>query len=667
MLSVTFIMRVLSNTANWNFNKSLVNTTHCRYWIILLLLSLAITTHAQREAREVEGEEVRRRSSIIDDSTKVVYGPHTTLRFTEEELFYNRLVKEPLDTNIWDFHRYAYIQRLQNKYQDLGNNGTAMYPIFLNATRLVGASDGYYVYDLFFDRNPIEYLDTKSPYSYMDIVLGGNGRSMTEVGYSRNVNPQWNFGFDFKGIFSDRQLLRTGRGERQVGSNYYDFNTSHMSENGRYKLLANLKRMNHKVREIGGVNFIDGDDDAILDQVFSGDAQPRLNNTNTIELRTNLHLYQEYSLKEFFQVYHRFDREKRQNRFQGPNEPGAVALFNYLNPNLDSARASDRTKFVSFQNEVGIKGSLWRIFYNGFIKVRTIDFSYNHLNRDTLGIGARANEFYLGGRGGILLNNDQYLEAEAEVMQEGNYRIQAVFKTKIFEATVHRSLSKPGFIHQAYRGAHSEWFNNFNDTDYSTLNAQFNLKYGRIGLSPGVKYTDIGNYIFYKEINAGADQRFAPIQSAGRQRILSPSLNYEIEVLKKVFFRGEIIYSEILDNADNAIQLPKFFANAQLAYRHDVPGKNIGYHFGVDVHWRSAYYAMAYATPIQQFYVQEQFLVPAFPLIDPFFNLKMRRARIFLRYHNSLAALSKHGFMQTPFYNGMGNIADFGFNWMFFD
>jgi hypothetical protein len=622
---------------------------------------------AQREPVEGDGEEVRKRSSIIDDSTKLIYGPHTTLRFTEEELFYNRLVKEPLDTNIWDFHRYAYIQRFQNKYQDLGNNGTAMYPIFLQAPRQVGASDGYYVYDLYFDRDPIEYMDSKSPYTHMDIVLGGNGRSMTEVGYSRNVNPQWNVGFNFKGIFSDRQMLRTGRGERQVGSNYYDFNTNHFSENGKYKLTANLKRFNHKVREVGGVNFVDGDYEEILDQVFNGDGQPLLSNTNTIELRTNLHIYQEYSLKEFFQVYHRFDREKRQNRFQGPNEAGAITLFNYLNPNLDSAAASDRTKFTSFQNEAGIKGSIWRIFYNGFIKVRTIDFSYNHLNRDTLGINARANEFYLGGRGGILFNNDQYLEAEMEVMQEGNYKIQTVFRTKLLEANLHRSLSRPGFIHQAYRGAHSEWFNNFSDTDYTTLNARLNLQHGKFKLSPGVKYTDIGNYIFFKETIPGSDQRILPVQSSGRQRILSPSLDFEVEALKKVFLRGNVIYTEILENADNAIQIPKLFSNVQLAYRHDVPGKNIGYHFGVDVHWRSSYFALGYAAALQQFYVQESFLVPEFPLIDPFINLKMRRARIFVRYHNALATISRHGFMQTPYYRGMENIVDFGVNWMFFD
>ncbi len=627
--------------------------------MIFLLISSGL--FAQEET------ELRRRSSIIDDSTKLVYGPHTTLRFTEEELFFNRLIKEPLDTNIWDFHRYHYVQRLQNKYQDLGNNGTALNSIFLRAPVQVGASDGYHVYDNYFDRGHFEYLDSKSPFSYMDIVLGGKGRSMTEVGYTRNVNPQWNVGFNFRGVFSDRQLQRAGRGDRQVNNTYYDLNTNYFSKNSKYKLLAHHKRINLKVRETGGIRIPAQSNEDIIDLIFDEEAQPWLSNTNTLELRTRLHVYQEYSLKEFFQVYHRMDREKRQNRFQSPGVLGTAEFFNYLNPALDSTDASDRTKFITFQNEAGIKGSIWRIFYNGYVKLRTIDFSYNQLDRDTLGINAKTQEFYLGGRGGILFDNDQYLEAEMEVMQDGNYRIQGIFRTKLLEVTAHRSLSKPGFLQQAYRGAHSEWFNNFTDTDFSSLDAKLNIKYKRLSISPGLNYTDIGNYVFFKETSVGEEQQYLPFQSSGRQRILSPALDFHIEPLKKVFLRGNVILSQVLENADNAIQIPTLFTNIQLAYRHDVPGKNIGYHFGVDFHWRSSYFAQAYGTAVQQFYVQESFKVPEFPLVDPFFNLKMRRARIFVRYHNMAAAISPRGFMQTPYYRSMENIFDFGVNWMFFD
>ncbi|HMQ00616.1 MAG TPA: hypothetical protein PKC24_12605, partial [Cyclobacteriaceae bacterium] len=454
---------------------------------------------------------------------------------------------------------------------------------------------------------------------------------------------------------------------RQVTSNYYDFNTSHISKNNKYKLLANHRRMNARVRETGGVRVTSPDPDENIDLFFADNVQPWISNTNTWELRTHTHIYQEYSLKEFFQVYHRLDREKRQNRFKGPGGIAAIEYYNFLNPALDSLEASDRTKFVTFQNEAGIKGSIWRLFYNGFVKLRSVDFTYNHLRSDTLGINAQRLEFYLGGRGGLQFDKEQYLEAEFEVMQDGNYRVSSVFTTKLLEARAQRSLSKPGFIFLAYRGAHNEWFNNFNDTDYSSLDVRLNLNLPRIKLSPAVNYVDIGNYIFMRETPVGSEQKFLATQSSGRQRILMPSLKFQFEPLKKVFLSGEVIYSNILENADKAIQLPEFFSNVQLAYRHDVEGKGIGYHFGIDVHWRSSYYALSYGTAMQQFYVQESFKVPDFPLVDPFVNLKIKRARIFVRYHNALAALSNSGIMLTPWHPGMPNIADFGVNWMFFD
>lgn len=642
---------------------------------VTLLLCVAlyfdVTAQIQPQGRErvplPEGESPALRSSIIDDSTKLIYGPHTSLRFTEEEVFFNRIKKEPIDTNIWDFHRYLYIQRLRNKYQDLGNNGTAANPIFIQAPSIVGASDGYHVYDIYFNRQDFEYLDTKSPYSYMDVVLGGKGRSMTEVGYSRNINPEWNFGFNFRGIFTDKQLLRAGRGDRQVNSNYYDLHLSHFSKDGKYKLLANHRRMNHKIKETGGVLVRSNDMENVLDLLFDASAQPWLSLANTSELRTHFHVYQEYGLKEFFQVYHRLDREKRLNRFTNQTGSNTIEYFNFLNPVLDSASASDRTKFVTLQQEAGIKGSVWKLFYNGFVKLRQIDFTYNHLGADSLGLNAKRTEFYLGGRGGLHFNDEQYLEAEMEVMQDGNYRLHGIFTTNLLKASASRSLVKPGFVHQVYRGAYNEWFNTFDDIDFSQLDVSVNLSLERIRLSPGVNYTDIGNYVFFRQSPIGVDQLVLPIQSSGRQRVLMPRLNFEVEPLKKVFFKAEFIYSQILENADNAIQLPDFFVNTQLAYRHDVVGKNIGYHFGVDVHWRSAYYALGYATALQQFYVQQSFLVPDYPLIDPFFNLKMRRARIFVRYHNALATIRTRGFIQTPFYAGMENIFDFGFNWTFFD
>jgi hypothetical protein len=87
-----------------------------------------------------------RGSQIVDDSTRSVYGPKTTKWVTESKVFENKADYRPLDTTLSDYHRWTYIQGLNNFDHDLGNVGTALNPIFPGAPLTVGASSGFQTY-----------------------------------------------------------------------------------------------------------------------------------------------------------------------------------------------------------------------------------------------------------------------------------------------------------------------------------------------------------------------------------------------------------------------------------------------------------------------------------------------------------------------------------------
>lgn len=90
-------------------------------------------------------------------------------------------------------------------------------------------------------------------------------------------------------------------------------------------------------------------------------------------------------------------------------------------------------------------------------------------------------------------------------------------------------------------------------------------------------------------------------------------------------------------------------------------------HAGVDLHWKSRYFAPGYDPAIQQFYNQDDFESPAFPLVDIFVNAKIKRARVFFKYNNIMQILQETGYLPTPYYPGQRNIFDFGFDWSFYD
>jgi hypothetical protein len=88
---------------------------------------------------------------------------------------------------------------------------------------------------------------------------------------------------------------------------------------------------------------------------------------------------------------------------------------------------------------------------------------------------------------------------------------------------------------------------------------------------------------------------------------------------------------------------------------------------GFDVHWKSSYNAHGYDPVIQQFYRQDLYAVKDFPVIDVFFNMKVKSGRIFVKYNNLMQAFTRSGYMVTPFYPGQRNTIDFGFDLLFYD
>ena len=331
----------------------------------------------------------RRGSRIIDDTTKQVYGPNTSKYYLEKDVFFNRLTYFPIDTAIRNFHRYTYVQRNGNLYQDLGNTGTALHPIYYQTPEAIGASSGFGAYDLEWNTEQIRYFDTKSPYSNIQAILGGKGRSMTRVKFSRNINPRWNFGFDYRTLLVDKQIQRAGKGDRHVRGTYYDIYTSFLSPDSSYRVMFNYRRNKRQTEEYGGV--VDTGDEFAYKDYFFVNAQSYLTDYFSRELRMNVHLFHQYEVGRALQIYHTFDRHRQGNQFEGGS--ATIDYFDTYNDKIDSTLTRDAVKFKYVRNEVGIKGNLLKLFYNGYFAVRNGTFTNRHL--DSLGSQTSFDETYL--------------------------------------------------------------------------------------------------------------------------------------------------------------------------------------------------------------------------------------------------------------------------------
>ena len=300
---------------------------------------------------------------------------------------------------------------------------------------------------------------------------------------------------------------------------------------------------------------------------------------------------------------------------------------------------------------------------------------YNHLpTADTLNLSTypatKGDEAYVGGRISLALDSLVEMNGWAEVLLGGQYRVEGSIRSKWFSASVKQMLYKPSYLVQAYRGSHDYWENwtSGADVDVSQLNGYLHYKNSVMSLSPGLTFTRLRNYIFFEKVSdVDTVQQVLPVRSDGNQILASPEVRFALTFFRHITISNHAIYTIFLENANDAIRVPELFATTQLSYSNIFFNGNLDMHAGVDVHWKSAYYAPGYDPAIQQFYNQDVFESPAFPLVDIFFNAKIKRARVFFKYNNLMQIFTERGYLPTPYYPGQRNVLDFGFDWSFYD
>ncbi|HEY5917772.1 MAG TPA: putative porin [Chryseolinea sp.] len=638
----------------------------CVYFFRISVLILCLTT--SWTSLRAQDQPSRRGSKILDDTTKQVYGPKTSRYYFENDVFMNNQTYHSIDTVIRDFHQFNYVQRSRNTLQDLGNIGTASRPIFYQVPQVIGASSGFQAYDVVWDAEELRYYDTKSPYTKMYVILGGKGRSMTRASFSRNINPRWNFGFNYRALLVDKQVQRQSKGDRNVRSTYYDLYTAFQTKDSTYRVFANFRRNKLDADEYGGIRVDSAAEDFEYKDYFFDNAQPNLQNAMSSDLRMNFHLFHQYEIGKALQIYNIFDRYRQGIGF---TDTPPVEYF-YDNIEVDSALTDDKSKFKYTRLEAGIKGNLLKLFYNGYYAIRDYSMTNKYMLPDSLHVATSGVESYLGGRISLRFDSLSEVTGWGELQDNGNYRIDGRIKTKWFEASLKQMQYSVPFVMQSYRGSHDVWNNDFDNTNVTQVNGYLHYISPVFSISPGITFTRMGNYVFFKQTDYnqedyGTSQTVLPVQTSGDQVIAAPELKLFLRLYDHIIFSSQTIYNKVLENTDEGIQIPDLFVNAQLAYENIFFNDNLDMHAGLEFHYQSDYYALGYDVPIQQFYVQQSFVTPSFPLIDFFFNARIKKGRLFFKYNNLVQLFTKEGYMPTPGYPGQRNIVDFGFDWSFYD
>lgn len=173
-----------------------------------------------------------------------------------------------------------------------------------------------------------------------------------------------------------------------------------------------------------------------------------------------------------------------------------------------------------------------------------------------------------------------------------------------------------------------------------------------------------GNYyLLDRMVYLGRDAM--PVQNTAELGFFSLEAKSKIE-LGRVGFRNHIALQQT--TSDNYHRFPTLASYHSLFINFGLSDNNLINQLGIDFHFNTPYKAMAYMPVVRSFYLQDEHELRAKHLVDVFWNAKVSRARLFIKYQNILGLLfdvAPH--YDIPFYPHPESAFKFGVSWMFFD
>ncbi|MCS6795492.1 MAG: putative porin [Raineya sp.] len=612
----------------------------------------------------------------MNDTTENVYGFATTLRITEYQVFRRQdTALQKLDSSLVNFHRFSLVRKNRFLYQDLGHNlGTPTKPIFYELPTQAGVQWGIKSYEAHkIHPDSVYYYDTKSPYSDFFFVQGGRGQQIAGVEFTRNITERSNFGFVFQRTNTFRQYaLSPNRTENAILEQYRALAwVRYFSRNKRYQILAHYHHLNSPLKELGGVK--NGDSLAILYNYTQTEAQ-LVGEPRSWQIYDRFRLYHEYNLDStrhfaFFQIS-QFEKQ-RDSYFDGSFETNQVFYLGNAFPTfpvdlpIKLNEVNDNYQFRLLTNQVGIR-TAWK--GQGL---------WAYLKRRDLGVKSNFGEFYrirniaenyLGGILQTTLPFKANLEVQAEyLLGKQDYLLQGRLSQKFLQASLKSISFSPAIIENRYFSRIRSWDyqNNLRNTFAQEIWGELSLPFPKFTLKPSLRYQILTNYIFFNRDTTGY---IYPDQLLGTLQISQIGLQFNFQV-GDFYFENQAYYTKNLTNFD-VIRFPEWHLWGSWYYEKGLFRNALLLRAGIDWHWRSAYFADAYMPALKQFYLQNEFLVRAYPVSDLFVSFRIRKVRAFLKithWNEGILPAPDNGYVVTPFYAGFRRTFGLGISWRLFD
>lgn len=518
----------------------------------------------------------------------------------------------------------------------------------------------------------MKYYHVPTPLTELFFKTAFNQGQQLDAFFTVNTSEQFNFSIAYKGVRSlgqyQNNLASTGN---------FRFTSHYFTKNKRYKIKVHLAAQDILNEENGGLQ--DSSIPLFINDISDFRDRGRLD-VNFEDGENKLEGLRIYGEQEF-QLISKKDSTSQSLLTIGNIISYEDKFYQYKQKTPysgfgESFQTSDLKTKVKLE-DLNIKG--YARFENdllgtlsAFVGYTDINYGYNsvlifdderignRLKGNLVQAGATYQKEYKGfqlfGKGAINVSGDydaNYIIAGTSYDFDEYNSINAEIKVHSVAPNFNFLLNQSDYINY-------NWQNNFNNV--KTQQFKFNLRSEKL-LNASVEYTGINDYTYFTV--RSNDTTPTPHQYNDRVNYLKVKLEKEIRY-KKFAMANTIIYQEAL-SGENVFNIPQIITRNSLYYQDEWFKKAMFMQTGITFKYFTKYNMNAYDPVLAEFYVQNDEELGGFPLVDLFFNAKVRQTRIFFIFEhiNSLFA-SKNEYFSAPGYPYRDPVVRFGIVWNFF-
>lgn len=518
----------------------------------------------------------------------------------------------------------------------------------------------------------INYFEVPTPLTELYFKTAYKQGQQMDAFFTVNTSPQFNFSIGYKGVRSlgKYQHILTSTGNFIFTSNYH-------TKNNRYVARMHVAAQDIMNQENGGLTdnslrlFINDDseftDRGRLDVNFE-DAENKLEGLRFY----GDHYYELLSKRDTtgFSVLTLGNVLSYEDKFfeYKQNSP-----FKSFGPSYKTSDLYTKTKledfnikfYADFDNSLIGKITAWagyNDFNYGYNSVLILDEELitNRIKGNIIEAGAGYEKEYRGfklsGKGAINVAGDfdgNYLQGAASYDLNEEYSARA-------SITIHSVA--PNFNLLLYQNDYQNynWKNEF--TNVKTQELKFEINTKKFG-NASVSYSGIDDYAYFGvKVN---DSTPSPLQASERVDYLK--IKAEKEFTFGVFaLDNTLMYQQVI-SGQSVFNVPQIITRNSLYYQDHWFKRALFMQTGITFKYFSKYNMNAYDPVLAEFYVQNDQKLGGFPLVDVFFNAKIRQTRIFFVYENFTNLFGgKSDHFAAPGYPYKDAVLRFGLVWNFF-